>query len=127
MESYGEIGRVPVNLTIIKQQLGVISNLRKAQGILQNAMTALGQSRENLVKNANAAMEAGGISDKQCPLCGAPYSDRDELDSKIKEETELLSDISDDSVIIIQDIRNQIYNKTRWRHNAFKLLWLYWI
>lgn len=59
-------------------------------------MTALGQSRENLVKNANAAMEAGGISDKQCPLCGAPYSDRDELDSKIKEETELLSDISDD-------------------------------
>lgn len=73
-------------------------------------MTALGQSRENLVKNANAAMEAGGISDKQCPLCGAPYSDRDELDSKIKEETELLSDISDDSVIIIQDIRNQIYN-----------------
>lgn len=41
---------------------------------------------------------------------GAPYSDRDELDSKIKEETELLSDISDDSVIIIQDIRNQIYN-----------------
>lgn len=98
------------SITIIKQQLGVISNLRKAQGILQNAMTALGQSRENLVKNANAAMEAGGISDKQCPLCGAPYSDRDELDSKIKEETELLSDISDDSVIIIQDIRNQIYN-----------------
>lgn len=98
------------SITIIKQQLGVISNLRKTQGILQNAMTALGQSRENLVKNANAAMEAGGISDKQCPLCGAPYSDRDELDSKIKEETELLSDISDDSVIIIQDIRNQIYN-----------------
>lgn len=98
------------SITIIKQQLGVISNLRKAQGILQNAMTALGQSRENLVKNANAAMEAGGISDKQCPLCGAPYSDRDELDSKIKEETELLSDISDDSVIIIQNIRNQIYN-----------------
>lgn len=26
------------SITIIKQQLGVISNLRKAQGILQNAM-----------------------------------------------------------------------------------------
>lgn len=88
------------SITIIKQQLGVISNLRKAQGILQNAMTALGQSRENLVKNANAAMEAGGISDKQCPLCGAPYSDRDELDSKIKEETELLSEIARISVCI---------------------------
>lgn len=33
-----------------------------------------------------------------------------QMQKKIKEETELLSDISDDSVIIIQDIRNQIYN-----------------
>lgn len=98
------------SIEIITQKLDVISNLKKTQGILQNAMTALGQSRETLVKSANAAMEAGGISDKQCPLCGAPYSDRDELDSKIEKETELLRDISDDSVIIIQDIRNQIYN-----------------
>ena len=98
------------SIKIIKEQLGIVSNLEKAQGIIQNAMLALGQSRESLVKNANIVIEAGRISDKQCPLCGAPYPDRSELDKKIEKETELLSNISDDSVITIQNIKNEIYN-----------------
>lgn len=97
------------DIEIIKEQLNIISNLRKAQGILQSAMTALRQSRDELINNANAAIEAGGIIDNKCPLCGAYYSDRGELEEKIKKETELLSDLSDESVKKINDINNQIY------------------
>lgn len=98
------------DIEIIKEQLNIISNLRQVQGILQSTMTALGQSRDELINNANVAMEVGGIIDNKCPLCGACYSDRGELEEKIKKETELLSDLSDDSVKKINDIKNQIYN-----------------
>ncbi|MBE5926551.1 MAG: hypothetical protein E7270_06270 [Lachnospiraceae bacterium] len=99
------------DVKIIKEQLNVINNLKKIQGILQSAMTALGQSRDEFINSAKVAIDAGGIIDNKCPLCGAFYSDRSELDEKIKKETELLSNLSDDSVKKINDIKNQIYNR----------------
>lgn len=98
------------SILAIKQQLVAINSLRKTQGIIQKTMIALGQSRENILKNADVVMKEGGISDNQCPLCGALYSDKDELYGKIKKESDLLSSLSDQSVIAIQEIKNQIYN-----------------
>lgn len=64
-------------------------------------MTSLRQSRDNLIRNASKAMDNGVISSNNCPLCGEPFSDRIELDRKIKEETQLLGQLSDNSVIQI--------------------------
>lgn len=97
-------------IEIIKKQLDLIEKLKKTQGIIQKAMTSLRQSRDNLIRNASEAMDNGVISSNNCPLCGEPFSDRIELDRKIKEETQLLGQLSDNSVIQIEDIIKDIYN-----------------
>lgn len=97
-------------IEIIKKQLDLIEKLKRTQGIIQNAMTSLRQSRDNLIRNASEAMNNGVISSNNCPLCGEPFSDRIELYRKIEEETQLLDQLSDNSVIQIEDIIKDIYN-----------------
>ena len=51
------------------------------------------------------------ISSKNCPLCGASYSDREQLNEKIKEETNVLNKISDETTTRIQNIKKKIYEE----------------
>lgn len=93
----------------IRGQLEVIKNLTTAQGILQKAMSSLEQTRQQLVEYAHTAMQYKGISENVCPLCGMSYADKETLDKKIAEETRTLNELSDDSVVQIQNIKEKLY------------------
>ena len=70
-------------IDVIKIQLGEMESLKRTQGIVQEAISTLKESRETLVSKADVIMKEELISSKNCPLCGAPYSNREQLDKKI--------------------------------------------
>lgn len=96
-------------INFIKIQLEEIRSLKQMQGIVQEAILTLKESRKILVSKADIIMEKELISSKNCPLCGAAYADRDQLDTKIKEETNVLNRISDNTTTQIQTIQKSIY------------------
>lgn len=96
-------------IDFIKIQLEEMESLRQTQGIVQEAISTLKESRETLISKADIIMKKELISSKNCPLCGAPYSDRSQLDKKIKEETNVLNEISDETTTRIQNIKKKIY------------------
>lgn len=67
-------------IDVIKIQLGEMESLKRTQGIVQEAISTLKESRETLVSKADVIMKEELISSKNCPLCGAPYSNREQLD-----------------------------------------------
>lgn len=93
----------------IQGQLEVIKNLNTTQGILEKAMSSLGQTRQQLMEYAHRVMQYKGISENVCPLCGMSYTDKETLDKKIAEETRTLNELSDDSVVQIQNIKEKLY------------------
>lgn len=96
-------------IDVIKIQLEETESLKETQGIVQEAISTLKESREMLVRKADIIMKNELISSKNCPLCGAHYSDRTQLDEKIKEETSVLNEISDETTTRIQNIKKKIY------------------
>ena len=98
-------------IDVIKIQLGEMESLKRTQGIVQEAISTLKESRETLVSKADVIMKEELISSKNCPLCGAPYSNREQLDKKIKEETNVLNEISDETTTRIQNIKKKIYEE----------------
>lgn len=68
-------------IDVIKIQLGEMESLKRTQGIVQEAISTLKESRETLVSKADVIMKEELISSKNCPLCGAPYSNREQLDN----------------------------------------------
>lgn len=98
-------------ITEIHGQLGIIKNLENTQGILGKTMVSLKKTRDDLVKYAKTAVQYKGIEDTFCPLCGAPYENWETLEAEIKKETDVLNNISDDSVNQIQTIKEQLYTR----------------
>lgn len=98
-------------IDVIKIQLGEVDSLKRTQGIVQEAISTLKESRETLVSKADVIMKEELISSKNCPLCGASYSDREQLNEKIKEETNVLNKISDETTTRIQNIKKKIYEE----------------
>ncbi len=96
-------------IDVIRIQLQEMQSLKQTQGIVQEAISTLKESREMVVSKADIIMEKQIISSKNCPLCGAPYSDRIELDKKIGEETKILDEISDETTTQIENIKKKIY------------------
>ncbi len=96
-------------IDFIKIQLEEMQSLSQTQGIVQEAISTLKDSRETLMSKADIIMKKELISSKNCPLCGAPYSDRSQLDEKIKEETNVLNEIIDETTARIQNIKKKIY------------------
>lgn len=95
----------------IQEKLKTVETLKTTHGILAKTMSSLSQTRKNLIEYAHTAMQHGGINDAVCPLCGAHYGDKEELDRQIEEETKVLNELSDDTVIQIQMIKAQVYSK----------------
>ena len=98
-------------IDVIKIQLGEVDSLKRTQGIVQEAISTLKESRETLVSKADVIMKEELISSKNCPLCGASYSDREQLNEKIKEETNVLNKLSDETTTRIQNIKKKIYEE----------------
>ena len=98
-------------IDVIKIQLEEVDSLKRTQGIVQEAISTLKESRETLVSKADVIMKEELISSKNCPLCGASYSDREQLNEKIKEETNVLNKISDETTTRIQNIKKKIYEE----------------
>lgn len=93
----------------IQEKLRTVETLKTTQGILAKTMSSLSHTRKNLIEYAHTAMQHEGINDAVCPLCGAYYGDREELDRKIEAETKVLNGLSDDTVIQIQTIKTQVH------------------
>lgn len=93
----------------IQGQLRVIKNLESTHGILDKTMLSLKKARGELLEHTKSAIQHEIITDDACPFCGAPYENWTELSKKIQEETEVLNNLSDDSINQIQAINEQIY------------------
>ncbi|MFR8039673.1 MAG: AAA family ATPase [Anaerovoracaceae bacterium] len=93
----------------IQGQLSIVKNLESTQGILEKTMGSLKKTRDDLMKYAKTAIQYKGIEDTSCPLCGAPYENWETLESEMKKETDVLNNLSNDSVNQIQIIQEQLY------------------
>lgn len=96
-------------ITEIQGQLSILKKLEKTQGILEKTMVSLKKTRDDLMKYAKIAMQYKGIEDTSCPLCGAPYENWAILEVEMKKETDVLNNLSDDSVNQIYIIKEQLY------------------
>lgn len=98
-----------IEIAEIQGQLGIVKNLENAQGILEKTMVSLKKTRDDLMKYTKDAIQYNGIEDTFCPLCGAPYKNWEELENRIKNETNVLNNISNDSVNQTLAIKNKLY------------------
>lgn len=95
----------------IKETIEEIDNLKKSQGITASMITTINDARSTLIGYSDQAIQQSVIDDSECPLCGAPYDSKAELDRKISEETEKLQALSDETSIIIQERVGKIYTQ----------------
>lgn len=93
----------------IKEQINIMQTLKTTMGILAKTLKALQDTRTSLVKYTDAMIQHEAIGDSVCPLCGASYTDRDELRKQIGEETKVLDALSDTSAIRMKNIAEKLY------------------
>lgn len=98
-------------ITIIKEKLEQVDRLEKTQGVVSKVVTSVNETRTTLMKYVDDAINKSIINDKTCPLCGASYSEKQELDQKIKAETDILQSLCDDSSNEINKIKDSLYKK----------------
>ena len=95
----------------IKDTIEEIDNLKKSQGITASMITTINDARSTLIGYSDQAIQQSVIDDSECPLCGAPYDSKADLDRKISEETEKLQALSDETSVIIQERVGKIYTQ----------------
>lgn len=93
----------------IKEILKRVSDLENTQGIVSKVISNIKKTRTTLIRYMNTAIEEGNIDEKTCPLCGAPYKDRRELEKKMTEEAEILQALCDDSTKKVEDLLGDLY------------------
>lgn len=93
----------------IQAQLRIVKNLESTQGIWQKTMVSLKNARNDLMKYAKTVIQNKEIEETVCPLCGASYENWEDLEKNIKKETDVLTNLSDDSANQIQIIKEQLY------------------
>lgn len=93
----------------IKEKLKQVEELKKSQGIVSAVITSITEARIALMKYVDDAMNQSIIDNKRCPLCGASYTKRQELEEKISEEADKLQSLCDDSSKDIKNIIDGIY------------------
>lgn len=98
-------------ITIIKGKLEQVDRLEKTQGIISKAVTSITETRTTLMKYVYDAINQSIINDKTCPLCGASYAEKQELDQRIKAETDTLQSLCDDSSNEIKEIKDSLYKE----------------
>lgn len=95
----------------IKETIEEIDNLKKSQGITASMITTINEARSTLIGYTDQAIQQSVIDDSECPLCGAPYDSKADLDRKISEETEKLQALNDETSVIIQERVEKIYTQ----------------
>lgn len=93
----------------IKEKLAQVSGLQKTQGIVSGVVANITETRTTLMRFVNDAVKQSIIDDKACPLCGAPYTDKAELDAQIKTQTDILQNLCDNTVQEIKKIKDDLY------------------
>lgn len=93
----------------IQAQLRIVKNLESTQDIWGKTMVSLKKARSDLMKYAKTVIQNKEIEETVCPLCGAPYENWEALEKNIKKETDVLTNLSDDSANQIQIIKEQLY------------------
>lgn len=96
-------------ITTIKEILNQVADLESTQGIVSRVILNIKTTRLTLIKYVNTAIEEANLDDKTCPLCGASYEERTELENKIKKEEDTLQTLCDDSVKKIDDMIDNLY------------------
>lgn len=93
----------------IQERLKEVSEIKKTQGIMSNTITQITETRNILIKYIDNAMNQSIIDDKRCSFCGAPYNNREELEAKIKIQTDKLQALCDNAANRIVDIIDILY------------------
>lgn len=96
-------------IEIIKRKLQNITDLKVTQGIISTVITKIVETRTSFISYIDDAMKNEVIDGKSCPLCGAPYSQKEELLKNIEEETIKLQSLGDQSSQKIGDMMDELY------------------
>ena len=96
-------------VSMIKEKMEQVIRIERMQGVVSKAVTSITDTRMSLIKKYNDAIEQDLMEDNTCPLCGASYMNKRELDEKIKTETDVLQALCDDSSKEIKEIKDGIY------------------
>lgn len=93
----------------IEEQINIMQMLKTTMGVLAETLKSLQDTRTSLVRYTEEMIQQEAIGDSVCPLCGASYTDRDELRKQIEEETKVLDALSDTSAIQMKNIAEKLY------------------
>lgn len=98
-------------IRLAKEEIEIIEKLKLAQGTVDRVITSLNETRTALLQQAREAMNVGTIEDKECPLCGASYKEKNILETSILAEGKKLLSLSEGAAQDIQNKINAIYEK----------------
>lgn len=96
-------------IELIKNKLEQIADLKETQNIISTAITNILETRTSFIGYINDAMNNEAIDEKTCPLCGTPYSQKEELVKSIEEETRKLQSLCDQSTQKISNMMDELY------------------
>ncbi len=93
----------------IKNKLQQISVVKETQNSISSVITKIIETRTSFIGYIDDAMKKEIINGKACPLCGTPYSQKEELVKSIEEETKKLKSLCDQSSQQISNMLDELY------------------
>lgn len=93
----------------IEEQINIMQTLKTTMGVLAETLKSLQDTRTSLVRYAEEMIQQEAIGASVCPLCGASYTERDELRKQNEKETKVLNVLSDTSAIQMKNIAEKLY------------------
>lgn len=99
------------SISNIEEEIRQIENLKKSQGIVSVAISSITEARVSLMNYVNEAMERSVIEKDRCPLCDAPYENREILEQKILEKEIKLQSLCDETAKEVKMRIDDLYVK----------------
>lgn len=93
----------------IKEKLIQVADLEKTQGIVSSVISKMKKTRITLINQRKNAIEEAEFNDKICPFCGTSFEEKESLEKAIKEESNTLQALCDDSGKKIEDLISELY------------------
>lgn len=96
-------------IELIKNKLQQISGLKETQNSISSVISKIMETRTSFIGYIDDAINKEIIDGKACPLCGTPYSQKEELVKSMEEETKKLQSLCDQSSQQIITMLDELY------------------